>query len=292
MPIGTLEKIDSLALPAANPTDGSGRGATGATAWHNNAARRRALLGIDSEAHFRIGSGYTEPRRRFGGRALVLPRFPRNETIAKGPAPREPTASIRRALDVTIALAAAIFLSPLILLIGVAIALQRDGPVLFVQERVGHRGKPFACYKFRSMVPNAEARLAAILASSPALRAEWAEYRKLKRDPRNTLFGEFLRSTSLDELPQLYNILKGDMSLVGPRPILSSELALYGRWLSCYTSVRPGLTGLWQVSGRNLVSYRRRVAMDRFYARAFSIKLYVRILFATIPAVVFRRGSY
>jgi exopolysaccharide production protein ExoY len=264
MPIGTLEKIDSLALPAANPTDGSGRGATGATAWHNNAARRRALLGIDSEAHFRIGSGYTEPRRRFGGRALV----------------------------VTIALAAAIFLSPLILLIGVAIALQRDGPVLFVQERVGHRGKPFACYKFRSMVPNAEARLAAILASSPALRAEWAEYRKLKRDPRNTLFGEFLRSTSLDELPQLYNILKGDMSLVGPRPILSSELALYGRWLSCYTSVRPGLTGLWQVSGRNLVSYRRRVAMDRFYARAFSIKLYVRILFATIPAVVFRRGSY
>jgi exopolysaccharide production protein ExoY len=204
----------------------------------------------------------------------------------------DPAAQARRFLDIAVALVAGVLLSPVIVLISILIALQGDGPILFVQERVGRGGKPFRCLKFRSMVPDAEARLAAILKSDPKLQKEWDRYRKLKRDPRSSKFGEFLRSNSLDEIPQLYNILKGDMSLVGPRPILNSELALYGRWLSCYTSVRPGLTGLWQVSGRNHVSYRRRIAMDRFYVRAFSAKLYVSILLATVPAVLFRRGSY
>ena len=204
----------------------------------------------------------------------------------------DPFSGWRRAFDVAIALIAAITLLPVLILIGVLIKIQGEGTILFVQERVGRGGRPFKCLKFRSMVPNAEARLAAVLASHPELRSEWEQYRKLKRDPRSTRFGELLRSTSLDELPQLYNVIKGDMSLVGPRPILYSEISLYGRWLYCYTSVRPGLTGLWQVSGRNKVPYRRRVAMDRFYSRRFSNKLYISILFATIPAVLFRRGSY
>jgi exopolysaccharide production protein ExoY len=198
----------------------------------------------------------------------------------------------RRVFDIVVALVAGVVLSPAIILVCIGIALQGDGPIFFVQERIGRGGKPFRCFKFRSMVHGAEAKLAAVLASDPKLQMEWDRYRKLKRDPRSSKFGEFLRSSSLDELPQLYNILMGDMTLVGPRPILRSELSLYGRWLRCYISVKPGLTGLWQVSGRNHLSYRRRIAMDRFYVNAFSTKLYVSILLATVPAVLFRKGSY
>jgi exopolysaccharide production protein ExoY len=202
------------------------------------------------------------------------------------------TERARRVLDIAIALAAAIVFLSVILLICIGIKLQDGGPILFVQERIGRNGRPFRCLKFRSMVEDAEARLARVLAAHPERQAEWAAFRKLKDDPRITRFGEFLRRSSLDELPQLYNILKGDMSVVGPRPILANELPLYGRWMRYYISVKPGLTGLWQISGRNDVAFRTRVAFDRIYARTIGVKSYILILFATVPAVLARRGSY
>lgn len=199
---------------------------------------------------------------------------------------------LRRALDVVIAATAIFITLPLLILICILVKTQDGGPILFSQERIGKGGSRFRCYKFRSMRPAAEAYLVKLLASQPHLREEWAFHRKLKVDPRTTPIGDFLRRSSLDELPQLFNILKGDMSLVGPRPIVEAEAENYGRWFRFYLAVRPGLTGLWQVSGRNDVSYRRRVAMDRLYVRTNSLKSYVGILLATVPAVFFRRGSY
>jgi lipopolysaccharide/colanic/teichoic acid biosynthesis glycosyltransferase len=187
---------------------------------------------------------------------------------------------------------AAVFLAPLLLLISLMIKVQDGGPILFSQERIGRHGVKFRCYKFRSMRPGAEAYLARILASNPELRRQWATDHKLKQDPRITQLGSFLRRSSLDELPQLINIIRGEMSIVGPRPIVEAEISRYCRWYRYYTMVRPGLTGLWQVSGRNDVSYRRRIAMDRLYVRTHSLTSYVTIVLATIPAVLVRRGSY
>ncbi len=191
----------------------------------------------------------------------------------------------------SLALAAIVALLPLFILISILIKMQDGGSVLFAQERVGKNGFRFRCHKFRSMWPDAEARLAAILASDPLLRHEWEASHKLKRDPRITKLGDFLRRSSLDELPQLFNILKGEMSIVGPRPIVEAEIGRYGRWYRYYAAVKPGLTGLWQVSGRSDVSYKRRVAMDRLYVRDGSILSYVGIVLATVPAVLTRRGS-
>jgi exopolysaccharide production protein ExoY len=142
------------------------------------------------------------------------------------------------------------------------------------------------------MVVDAEDRLSALLARDPEARREWETDHKLRSDPRVTLLGRFLRVTSLDEFPQLFNVLAGEMSLVGPRPIVTAEVARYGRWFANYCSVRPGVTGVWQVSGRNDVDYRRRVAMDVLYARTRSLTLYVGVLLATVPAVLKRSGSY
>jgi lipopolysaccharide/colanic/teichoic acid biosynthesis glycosyltransferase len=142
------------------------------------------------------------------------------------------------------------------------------------------------------MVLNSDAVLAELLATSPSARAEWARDHKLKNDPRITPLGRFLRSSSLDELPQLWNVLVGEMSLVGPRPIVSAEVMRYGMRFSYYCACRPGITGLWQVSGRNDVSYRRRVALDSIYARRCSLLLDSIILVRTFPAVLARRGSY
>ena len=198
----------------------------------------------------------------------------------------------RRILDIVLSALALIFLSPMMLAAAVAIKLQDGGPVLFGQERMGLGGKPFKCWKFRSMVVNAEARLAAVLASSPEARSEWEADHKLRKDPRITMLGRFLRVSSIDELPQLFNIIAGDMSLVGPRPIVPAEVPKYGRWFSRYMSVKPGLTGLWQVSGRNDVSYRERVALDILFAKRSNFKLYVYIIMMTVPAVLKRSGSY
>jgi lipopolysaccharide/colanic/teichoic acid biosynthesis glycosyltransferase len=191
-----------------------------------------------------------------------------------------------------IALLALMFVAPIMLGVGLAIFLQDGGPVVFAHRRVGHDGKSFRCLKFRSMAVDAEARLAELLASDPRARAEWEADHKLRRDPRVTQLGAFLRKSSLDELPQLFNVLMGEMSLVGPRPIVEAEIPKYGRRFRQYCAVKPGITGLWQVMGRNDTTYRTRVALDCVYAARRSAWLDLKVLACTIPAVLSRRGSY
>lgn len=197
-----------------------------------------------------------------------------------------------RALDVAVAVAGLLALAPLFAVIAALVWFQDGGSPMFAHRRVGRYGRRFACYKFRTMVRDAEPRLRAVLAADPAARAEWARDHKLRRDPRITALGGFLRRYSLDELPQLLNVLRGQMSLVGPRPIVEAEIPKYGRRFKDYCAVRPGLTGLWQVSGRNDVSYRRRVATDVVYARQKCLGLDLHIMARTLPAVLARRGSY
>ncbi|MDO7844628.1 sugar transferase [Sphingomonas immobilis] len=197
-----------------------------------------------------------------------------------------------RALDIVISSVALFCLAPLLMLTAAIVYFADPGPILFGQRRIGRGGKMFRCLKFRSMVMDAEARLTKILAESPEARAEWALDQKLKVDPRITPIGRFLRMSSIDELPQLWNVLRGDMSIVGPRPIVEAEAVRYGRYIVNYSSVRPGITGLWQVSGRNNVCYRRRVALDVAYARSQSLGLNVKILLMTVPSVLMARGSY
>jgi exopolysaccharide production protein ExoY len=195
-------------------------------------------------------------------------------------------------MNVVIALAALAFALPIMLGVGFAIFLQDGGPVLFAHRRIGRDGRVFRCLKFRSMAVDAEARLADLLARDPKARAEWEADHKLRNDPRVTKLGAFLRRSSLDELPQLFNVLRGEMSLVGPRPIVDAEIAKYGRRFRQYCAVKPGITGLWQVSGRNDTSYRTRVALDCLYAKRRSLLLDAQVLLATVPAVLMRRGSY
>jgi lipopolysaccharide/colanic/teichoic acid biosynthesis glycosyltransferase len=198
---------------------------------------------------------------------------------------------LERAFEIPVCIIALIFLAPLLLVLAVVVHLQDGGPVLFGHVRIGKDGRRFRCLKFRSMSPDAEERLAALLRSDPQARADWRKDHKLKHDPRITPIGRFLRKSSLDEFPQLLNVLKGEMSLVGPRPIVAAEIPRYGRFYRRYCSVRPGITGLWQVSGRNQVDYRRRVALDVLYVRRRSPMLYLWVLLATIPAVLTRRGA-
>jgi exopolysaccharide production protein ExoY len=197
-----------------------------------------------------------------------------------------------RVIDVILSAAAIVFMAPAFLVIAAMIWLDDRGPVFFNHERIGLGGRTFKCLKFRSMSVDAEARLENLLATNPLARAEWEREHKLRDDPRITPIGAFLRKSSLDELPQFFNILRGDMSLVGPRPIVDAEVARYGKHFRHYCAVRPGLTGLWQVSGRNDVSYRDRVVMDVAYVRSKCVTLDLEILFKTVPAVLLRRGSY
>ena len=197
-----------------------------------------------------------------------------------------------RALDLTIALSILIFTLPLLIVIAVLVRMQDGGRSLFAHERIGRNGRMFKCLKFRSMVLDADRRLSQLLESDPCARAEWDRDHKLKNDPRITRVGAFLRRSSLDELPQLLNVLRGDMSIVGPRPIVTAEISRYGRRFQHYCAVKPGITGLWQVSGRNDVAYRRRVAMDTVYARHKSLVWDIKLLLLTVPAVLFASGSY
>lgn len=197
----------------------------------------------------------------------------------------------KRLLDLAGAMVLAAAFSPLLLVVSLW-ASKDGGDVLFSHVRIGRNGKAFKVYKFRTMVPNANQVLRELLASNPGLRTEWLRDHKLKDDPRVTTIGRFLRKTSLDELPQLWNVIKGDMSLVGPRPIVRAELHKYGRTSRYYLAVKPGLTGIWQVSGRNDTDYRRRVAMDRHYARVASLALDLLVLVKTVDVVVRRRGAY
>jgi lipopolysaccharide/colanic/teichoic acid biosynthesis glycosyltransferase len=203
-----------------------------------------------------------------------------------------PVVFLVRSLDIAIALVALIFISPLMVVVAFAIYAQDGGPALFSHRRIGLGGRHFRCLKFRSMAIDAEARLKQLLDSDPAAREEWAKDHKLRNDPRVTPLGAFLRRSSLDELPQLFNVLQGNMSLVGPRPIVDAEVMRYGKRFQHYCTVKPGITGLWQVSGRNDVSYRTRVAMDCLYAKAQCPRLYLWIIVVTIPAVISRKGSY
>ena len=199
---------------------------------------------------------------------------------------------IKRFLDIVLVLAGSILISPLLLFIAVFIKLDSPGPVLYRHERVGKNGVPFRAYKFRSMAQDADKRLAGLLASDPAIREEWERSQKLKNDPRITRAGRFLRRTSLDELPQLINILKGEMSLVGPRPIVKNEIKRYGEDFRRVFSVLPGLTGLWQVSGRSDTDYAERISFDTYYLQSWSVWLDLWILYKTVGAVFKGKGAY
>ena len=197
----------------------------------------------------------------------------------------------KRAVDVVLTVLALAFLAPLMLLVALLVCLQDRGPILFAHERIGRHGSSFKCLKFRSMSVDAAGQLEAYLARNPFARAQWTRDHKLRKDPRITPLGRMLRRSSLDELPQLLNVLAGDMSLVGPRPIVEGEAAKYGIWFADYCRVRPGITGLWQISGRSDVDYPSRVALDVEYVRNVSLALDLRILALTVPAVLAGRGS-
>jgi Undecaprenyl-phosphate galactose phosphotransferase WbaP len=200
--------------------------------------------------------------------------------------------AIKRAMDVTLTICGGLLALPLIAAIAVAIRLTSPGPVFYRQRRIGYGGRHFLAWKFRTMVLDAEQQLKAHLASSPELRREWERDHKLRNDPRVTAIGRFLRRTSLDELPQLLNVLAGEMSLVGPRPIVDAEVHKYGDAFGLYLRVRPGLTGLWQVSGRNDTGYEQRVRLDMHYVRNWSPWLDVYLLMRTVLVVAGQRGAY
>jgi Undecaprenyl-phosphate galactose phosphotransferase WbaP len=198
----------------------------------------------------------------------------------------------KRLLDLALTIVGGIAGVPLIGLIALWIKWDSRGPIFYWQRRIGKGGKEFRAWKFRSMVMNADQVLHQYLEKHPDLKEEWERNHKLRNDPRVTSVGRFLRRTSLDELPQLWNVLKGDMSLVGPRPIVEAEVARYGVSFDLYTKVQSGLTGLWQVSGRNDTSYEERVKLDTFYVRNWSVWLDLCILFRTIGTVLLRKGAY
>ena len=198
----------------------------------------------------------------------------------------------KRLFDVAFSAAALIMLSPVLLVCVIAILIDSPGPVLFRQRRLGKGGKEFRIVKFRTMRPDAEAVLNDLLERDPVARAEWQKDRKLRADPRVTRVGRFLRRSSLDELPQFWNVLAGEMSVVGPRPIVSAEIPLYRRAWNAYCAVRPGVTGLWQVSGRNDTGYERRVQLDQEYVSRWSATLDVNIVFRTIRCIVDAAGAY
>jgi undecaprenyl-phosphate galactose phosphotransferase len=200
------------------------------------------------------------------------------------------TRTAKAVFDVSVATILLILGAPLMLLIAGIIRLD-GGPALFAHRRVGAGGRSFPCMKFRTMVVNGEAVLADVLANDPVRAAEWAATQKLTDDPRITRVGAFLRATSLDELPQLFNVLRLEMSLVGPRPIVQSEVAFYGPNIAQYYATRPGLTGLWQVSGRSDTTYEQRVHLDVWYVNNWSFWNDVAVLMKTIPAVMSRAGA-
>ena len=199
---------------------------------------------------------------------------------------------IKRAVDLALVAAAGLAALPLFGFIAAWIKLTSPGPLFYGQKRYGRCGQPFIAWKFRSMVDNASEALEQCLASDPALREEWSRDHKLRADPRVTRAGRWLRQTSLDELPQLWNVLRGQMSLVGPRPIVAGEIPRYGDGFELYKKVTPGLTGLWQVSGRNNLSYEQRVGFDLYYVRNWSVWLDLHILARTVKVVLRGDGAY
>lgn len=199
---------------------------------------------------------------------------------------------LKRAIDLSAAVLGGLAIVPLLALIALLVRLDSPGPVFYGHTRIGQGGRRFKAWKFRSMVQDADRVLEEYLHKHPELRTEWEETQKLKNDPRVTRVGRWLRKLSLDELPQLWNVIKGEMSLVGPRPVVQSELAKYGEKGALYLKVKPGMTGLWQVSGRSETTYEERVEMDAYYVRNWSVWLDLYILARTVWVVLFGRGAY
>jgi lipopolysaccharide/colanic/teichoic acid biosynthesis glycosyltransferase len=253
-------------------------------------------LGIETDCEYSVADGpdfaFSAPTHRV--------HEVRNDGIVdrwlgtyRGAGRSEPTLlGLSRVLDICGALAILLIALPFLVILSIALKLDSSGPLFFVQRRIGLGGREFSCIKFRTMCKDADAALKIHLMISSEARAEWARDHKLRNDPRITRLGGIVRKLSLDEFPQLINILRGEMSLVGPRPIVSSEVTRYGRYFEEYCQVRPGLTGLWQVSGRNDVTYRRRVSIDCYYVRNKSLLLDLTILFRTVPVVLGAKGSY
>ncbi|WP_062228079.1 sugar transferase [Aureimonas frigidaquae] len=200
--------------------------------------------------------------------------------------------AVKRSFDLVASVAGLIVLSPLFIMLAALVKLSDGGSIFYGHRRIGRGGATFHCLKFRTMVENGDEVLQRHLASDPAAAEEWKATRKLQNDPRVTAVGQVLRKLSLDELPQIINIIRGEMSVVGPRPVVAAELDLYGSAASHYLRSRPGLTGLWQVSGRNDVSYEARVAFDKQYVENWSLATDLAIIIKTVPAVVASRGSY
>ncbi|MEA5510764.1 sugar transferase [Crocosphaera sp. UHCC 0190] len=197
----------------------------------------------------------------------------------------------KRTFDIVFSLSVLIIFSPLYLLLGLLIAISSPGPIFYAQERAGKNFKKFKCIKFRTMVQDADEVLAAMMANCPEMRAEFEDNFKLRDDPRITWIGKFLRLTSLDEFPQFWNVLKGDMSVVGPRPLVPEELCKYGNKIEKVLTIRPGITGLWQVSGRNDIPYPQRVQIDVYYVNYRNWLMDIWIMFKTIGVVIFPKNN-
>jgi lipopolysaccharide/colanic/teichoic acid biosynthesis glycosyltransferase len=202
-------------------------------------------------------------------------------SISDTPKDKNAGEALLRVLDLLVGIIAVVVFAPLLIGLALAIYITSPGPLIFAQPRIGRNGRMFRCFKFRTMVVDATERLEQLLASDPLARAEWARDHKLRNDPRITPLGAFLRKSSLDELPQFFNLINGTMSIVGPRPIVAAEVVRYGRRFNEYCSVRPGITGLWQVSGRS----------DTTYPRHRSLGLNLKIMAMTVPAVLAAKGS-
>ncbi len=200
------------------------------------------------------------------------------------------TRLLKTMFDICLAAVLLVLLAPAILCVSSLIMLD-GGPILFAHERIGRSGRRFRCLKFRTMAVNSNEMLQRVLATDPVAAAQWKSTRKLTKDPRVTRLGNILRKTSLDELPQLLNVLRGEMSMVGPRPIVTDEIHHYADDITFYYEGRPGLTGLWQVSGRSDTSYQQRVGFDRWYVKNWTMWLDFVILIMTLPAVLARRGA-
>lgn len=200
---------------------------------------------------------------------------------------------IKRIFDVLFSIFALLFFLPLFMILWVAIRLSSEGNALYSQERIGRGGKIFRCYKFRTMYSDADHRLQELLSQNPQWRDEWQNTRKLKSDPRITPIGKVLRKTSLDELPQFWNVLKGDLSIVGPRPVVYEEVIRHlGAKASKILSIRPGITGIWQVSGRSDLSYETRIRLDEEYVDKRTLLLDMKLILKTIPRMISSRGAY
>jgi len=227
-------------------------------------------------------TGYQSPSRQHLGQGSVKPKALRHQTRQ---------AFYKRLFDIIFSGLVLILLSPLYIAVMILIAWSSSGPIFYVQERVGQNFRLFHCLKFRTMVQDADAILAEMLKTSPQLHQEFAENFKLKQDPRVTWIGRLLRVTSLDELPQFWNVLRGDMSVVGPRPLVWDELPRYGSSIRKILQVKPGITGLWQVAGRNDIPYDRRVKIDLYYTSCRNFWLDLWLVIRTIGLVAFSRNN-